>query len=164
MITFFTEPDPLFGGVSYATGVFWLLLLGAGIYLLTQWHDNNLVRQRFGRRFGLVATVLSAIGLVLLALNFFQVAPFNIRLGTYLLGFLSLGYLAYAVYIYTSRLPAQIAAARPMRTVRGPGTRGNARTYTTNNATAEQRPPRPPRPVATTTRREARRDRKRKGR
>lgn len=166
MINFFTEPDPIFGGVSYATGVLWLLMLAAGVYLLTQWRDANPARYRFGRQFGMVALGLSIVGLVLLLLNFFQVSPFNIRLGTYLLGFASLGYLAYAIYVYTTRLPAQIAASRPMRTVRGPGNRGGggARTYQANNVAAEPRAPRPPRPVATTTRREARRDKKRKGR
>lgn len=164
MIEFFTEPDLLFGGVSYTTGLFWLLLLAGGIYLLRQWRDSNPVRYRFGRQVGTVIAALGAIGLVLLALNFFQVSPFNNRLGIYLIGFISLGYLAYAVYVYTSRLPAQIAAARPTRAVRGTVSRGGARTYPANNVPAEPRAPRAPRPLATTTRREARRDKKRKGR
>jgi hypothetical protein len=164
MINFFTEPDPVFGGVSYATGIFWLVMLATGVYLLTRWRESNPIRYRFGRQAGLVSIVLSVIGLALLALNAAEVAPFNIRLGIYLMGFISLGYVAYALYTYLSRLPAQVAATKSVRTVRAPGSRSGARTYPANTAPAEPRAPRPPRPVATTTRREARRDKKRKSR
>ena len=162
-INFFIQPDPLFGNVSWATGVFWLALLAAGVYLLTQWHESNPARYRFGRQFGIVATVLSALGLVFLILNWFQVSPFNIRLWMYLIGLASLGYLGYALYAYNSKLPAQIAAMRSTRAVRGAAPRG-ARAYSANVTPNESRPARQPRPVATTTRREARREKKRKGR
>ncbi len=164
-INFFTQPDLEFGGVSWATGLFWLALLAAGVYLLTQWRESNPARYRFGRQFGMVATVLGGLGLVFLVLNFIQLSPLNIRLWMYLVGFASLGYLGYAAYLYTSKLPAQIAATRSPRSVRSSTGRG-ARTYPANTggATAVPRPPREPRPVATTTRREARRDKKRKHR
>jgi hypothetical protein len=164
-INFFTQPDLEFGGVSWATGLFWLALLAAGVYLLTQWRESNPARYRFGRRFGMVATLLGALGLVFLVLNFIQLSPFNIRLWIYLIGFASLGYVGYSAYQYTSKLPAQVAATRATRSVR-PSNRRGARTYpaNANGATAAPRPPREPRPVATTTRREARRDKKRKSR
>ena len=162
-INFFTQPDLEFGGVSWATGLFWLALVAAGVYLLTQWRESNPARLRFGRQFATVATVLGALGLLFLILNFVQLSPFNIRLWTYLIGFASLGYVGYAAYYYTSKLPAQVAASRPARAVRTTGGRG-ARTYQASNTPAAPRPPREPRPVATTTRREARREKKRKGR
>lgn len=162
-INFFTQPDLEFGGVSWATGLFWLVLLGAGVYLLTRWRESNPARQRFGRQFATVGTVLGALGLLLLILNFVQLSPFNIRLWIYLIGFVSLAYVGYAAYFYTSKLPAQAVASRPARSVRGSAPRG-ARTYQATGTPAAPRPPREPRPVATTTRREARRDKKRKGR
>ncbi|HEX6289151.1 MAG TPA: hypothetical protein VFZ66_08160 [Herpetosiphonaceae bacterium] len=161
-INFFIQSDPEFGGVSWATGLFWLVLLATGVYLLTRWRDSNPVRYRFGRQFALVVTVLGVLGLVVLTLNYFQVAPFDIRLWMYLVGLASLGYLGYAMYAYNSKLPAQIAAARPARSVRGVS-RG-ARAYPANGTPTTPRAERPPRPVATTTRREARREKKRKQR
>lgn len=162
-INFFTQPDLEFGGVSWATGLFWLALVGAGVYLLTRWRDSNPARQRFGRQFATIATALGGLGLLLLILNFVQLSPFNIRLWIYLLGFASLAYVGYAAYYYTSKLPALVAASRPARSVRTTGSRG-ARTYQASGTAAAPRPPREPRPVATTTRREARREKKRKGR
>jgi hypothetical protein len=162
-INFFIQSDPLFGNVSWATGVFWLALLATGVYLLKQWRESNPARYRFGRHFGIVTTALSALGLIFLILNWFQVAPFDIRLWIYLIGFATLGYLGFAGYVYTSKLPAQIAATRSIRPVRGSAPRG-ARAYSANVPPAEARPARQPRPLATTTRREARREKKRKGR
>lgn len=181
MLNFFLQPDPLFGGVSYATGLFWLAGLAVGVYLLTQWRDANPVRYGFGRRFGMIATALSAIGLIFLLLNFFQVAPLNIRFPMYLIGLASLLYLGYAIYAYNTTLPAQIAAIKPSRVVRGTAPRGNAsrggaktyaatpsrggaKTYPAAGTPTGDRPPREPRPAATTTRREARRGKKRKSR
>jgi hypothetical protein len=161
-INFFTQPDLEFGGVSWATGLFWLALVATGVYLLTQWRESNPARLRFGRQFAIVATVLGALGLLFLILNFVQLSPFNIRLWIYLIGFASLGYTGYAAYYYASKLPAQVAATRPSRSVRG--TARGAKTYPANTAPTTPRPPREPRPIATTTRREARRDKKRKHR
>jgi hypothetical protein len=159
---FFTQPDLEFGGVSVATGLFWLALVAAGVYLLTRWRESNPARLRFGRQFAIVATVLGALGLLFLILNYVQLSPFNIRLWIYLIGFASLGYVGYAAYYYINRLPAQVAAARPARSVRV-APRG-AKSYPVNGAPAAPRPPREPRPIATTTRREARREKKRKSR
>lgn len=167
-INFFTQPDVEFGGVSWATGLFWLVLLAAGVYLLTRWRESNPARLRFGRQFGIVAAVLGALGLLFLILNAAQFSPFNIRLWMYLIGFASLGYVGYAAYFYTSKLPALVSASRPVRSVRGSTVRGatarGARTYPASGTPAAPRPPREPRPIATTTRREARREKKRKGR
>lgn len=162
-INFFIQPDPEFGGVSWATGVFWLVLLATGLYLLRRWRESNPARYRFGRQFGMVTTILSALGLIFLVLNLAELPPFNIRLWIYLIGIASLGYLGFAFYVYNNKLPAQIAAARSTRSPRASVARG-ARTYPANATPAAPRPPREPRPVATTTRREARREKKRKGR
>jgi hypothetical protein len=74
----------------------------------------------------------------------------------------SLGYWGYALWYYTSKLPAQVAA-QGSRSARLAGGRG-ARAYQANGAPPAQRTPGAPRPLATTTRRAARREKKRKAR
>ena len=169
-LNFFTESDPVFGPISVVTGLFWLALLAFGVYALRGAVDANPSRARFMRRFAMVASILGGVGALLLLLNLLGVPGFNIRLWMYLVAFATLGYLGYTIYEYNTRLPAQIAATRPTRVARpqSQGPRGGARTYpangTTTPTTTTPKPPREPRPVATTTRREARRDKKRKTR
>lgn len=164
-VQYFIESNVPFGGISWAMVVVWALTLGFGIYLLRSYRDNNPIRVRFARQVGTIATALSAVGLVLLLLKFLNVPGVEWRLWSWLVALASIGYAAWAAYQYNSKLPAQIASARPTRAPRrvaGPG--GGAKTYPATGTPATPRPPREPRPVATTTRREARRDKKRKSR
>lgn len=169
-LNFFTESDPVFGPISIVTGLFWLGLLAFGIYLLRTFSHANPIRARFVRRFATVASALGGVGALLLLLNLLEVPGFNFRLWVYLVAFATLGYLGYTIYQYNTRLPAQVAASRPTRVARphGQTARGGARTYAANGtnapATTTPKSPREPRPLATTTRREARRDKKRKSR
>jgi hypothetical protein len=162
MDNYFTQPQPGLGGVSWTMGLVWVLGLAAGIYLLTQWRESNPVRYHFGRLFGIVTVVLSALGIVQLALRFFEVPTVEWRLWSYLLALATLGFWGWGIYYSMQRLPAQAAAAR--RSMRGAPQRG-ARTYAANGSIATSaRPQRQPRPEATTSRREARRERKRRSR
>jgi hypothetical protein len=162
-VQYFIESNVPFGGVSWAMLFVWALALGFGIYLLRNYRDNNPIRLRFVKQVGLAATVLSALGLVLLVLKLFNVPVLEWRLWGWLVALASIGYAAWAAYMYNTRLPAQIATTRSPRTVRRT-TSGGAKTYAATGTPTPPRPPREPRPVATTTRREARRDKKRKTR
>jgi hypothetical protein len=163
MINYFTQDNPPFGNISWVMVLVWLAALAFGIYLVRTYRDSNPIRLRFARQVGMITAVLGGIGVILLALKFFQVDVLEWRLWSYLVAFASLGYWGYALYYYNSKLPEQVAAARPSRVIRGTPSRG-ARTYTTGGTTEAARPAREPRPIATTTRREARRDKKRKTR
>jgi len=163
MINYFTQARPEFGNISWTMLVVWVLALGLGVYLLRSYRDSNPIRSRFVRQFGVITAILSALGIVLLVPKYLAVPTLEWRLWSYIIAFATLGYWAYAAYVYTSKLPAQIAAFRPTRSVRGSAARG-ARTYSTNQGNDTPKAVRQPRPIATTTRREARRDKKRKTR
>lgn len=164
-VRYFIEPNVPFGGVSTAMALVWAVALGVGVYLLRSYRDNHQVRTRFVQRAALIASVLSGVGLVLLVLKFLNVPVVEWRLWSWLVALAWLGYLGYTIYFYNSRLPVQIATSRPMRTVRSQAGRHTARMYAAGgDGASTPKPPREPRPVATTTRRDARRDKKRKSR
>jgi len=179
MGNYFLMNEPGFGRISWLLLFSWLILLGAGAYLYSMWQERNPVRQRFFRQLGLGLAVLSAVGILLLAFKAFGVPVASWRLWTYLVGLATLFFAGWSAWFYTSRLPQLLGAtnrvgagARRQPAQQGRGARtygksgGGARTYGTNGsrpATTAQTPP-PPRPVATTGRREARRDKKRKSR
>lgn len=162
-VRYFIESAPPFGNISWTMLVVWAVAAAVGIYLLRSYRDKNPIRLRFVRQVGVITTTLSVVGILLLALKFFNVPVLEWRLWSYLVAFGSLGYWGYALYVYNSKLPALIATTRPVRAVRGPTSR-TMRASQVNSAVPEPREPRAPRPVATTTRREARRDKKRKSR
>lgn len=161
---YFVESKLPFGGISYAMLFVWAIALGLGIYMLRSYRASNPVRARFMQQFATILSALSGLGLVLLVLKFFQVPVAEWRLWSYLVALAWLGYLGYTLYVYNTVLPARVAAVKPTRTGRPASNRGGAKTYAANGAAPAPRPPREPRPVATTTRRDARRDKKRKGR
>lgn len=165
-VRYFIEPNVPFGGISWAMLVVWAITLGVGLYLLRSYRDKNPMRARFLQRVGLIEAILGGVGLALLILKIVNVGVLEWRLWSWLVALAWIGYTAYAAYVYNTRLPVQMATARPMRTTRAPTGRSGARTYAVSgtSAPAEPREPRAPRPVATTTRREARREKKRKGR
>ena len=163
-VQYFIESNVPFGGVSGAMLFVWALALGIGVYLLRSYRDSNPVRARFMRQAGLITAILSGTGLVLLLLKFLNVPVLEWRLWGWLVALAWLGYTGYAIYTYNTTLPAQIAANKPARIVRSSGSGGRSKVYSAPTTPVTPREPREPRPIATTTRREARRDKKRKGR
>ena len=162
MVNYFLANDPGFGRISWVLMLGWLLTLGVGAYLYNGWQERSPVRRRFFRQLGLGLSVISAASLLLLALKAFGLPFVSWRLWTYLAAVVTLAFLGWAGWFYTTRLPRLLAAV-PQG---GRAGRGGARTYASNGSrpSVAQRPPAPPRPVATTGRRDARRDKKRKGR
>ncbi len=161
MLNYLLSVHPGFGPLSWLSMLGWLIALGIGAYLYTIWQERNPVRARFLRRFGLGSSILGAAGLLLLALKAFRLPYISWPIWSYLAALATLIFMAWAAWFYSQRLPRLLAAG-----VRASGkvARG-ARTYTSNGTRpVEARAPAPPRPVATTGRREARRDKKRKSR
>ena len=161
MSGYFFANSPGFGPLSWLMLLGWVIGLGVGVYLYGVWLERNPVRARFVRQLGLGLGVLSAAGLLLLALKALDVPYAGWRIWTYVVGLLTLLFAAWAGWFYLNRLPALLAApgrqvGRPVRA---------ARTYESNGpqSTAARSVPQP-RPTPTTGRRESRRERKRKSR
>lgn len=165
-----------FGGRSWVAMALWVAGLIGGIYLYQGWREANPLRARFVHRSGLTLAILCGVGLLVLVLRAFGVPLLSKPIWGYLLFFVTLGYIGWSLYYYMTQLPALVAASRDPRRSGGAarggaktyGTGGHgARTYSSKNGggtSNEAVPPAQPRPVATTTRREARRDKKRKSR
>lgn len=167
MSNYFLTQSPGFGPLSWLLLLAWGLTLAAGLYLYRAWQERNPVRARFMRQLGLVLSVLAGAGIVLLVLKGLRVPILSYRIWVYLVALATVGYGVWAGVTYQRISQLVTASGRPGAPVRrGSSQSGRgARTYTTNGSNgAETRPIPPPRPVATTGRREARRDKKRKSR
>jgi len=182
MFNFFIQPDPEFGRISWTTAIIWLAALGLSAYFLTSWQTSNPARRRFWRHWAIGTLVVGGLTVVALVLNFFEVPAFNIRAWIYLFSLATLAYWAWAAYSYFTQLPGDVAAAArtarstrtsPNRSVRtnqraAPQAEGRAKVYTNKtqqaNGASTPEPAREPRPAATTSRRESRRERKRRSR
>ena len=162
MLKYLLSIHASFGPLSWLAMLAWVGALAAGAYLYSMWQERNPVRARFFRQFGLGFSILGAVGLLLLALKAFGLPYVAWPIWSYLAMLATLLFLGWAGWFYTQRLPRLLAMSG--RQVGRPS--HGARTYTTNGSSGVQTraPAAPPRPVATTGRREARRDRKRKGR
>lgn len=166
MSDYFLSQNPGFGPLSWLSLLAWGLLLAAGLYLYTSWHERNPVRARFVRQLGLVLSVLAGLGVALLAVKGLGIPVLDYRIWGYLVALATVIYGIWAAASYQRISQQAVAAGRTPGAVRrqpvAPG-RG-ARTYSTNGPVASETRTVQPRPVATTGRREARRDKKRKSR
>lgn len=168
MSDYFLSQPLSFGPLSWLSLLGWGLILAAGLYLYTSWQERNVLRARFMRQLGLVLSILAGAGIVLLALKGLRVPVLSYRIWVYLVALATVGYGVWAGITY-QRINQLVAAsgrnAAPVRRGSQPAGRG-ARTYSSSgsNGAEQPRPAQPPRPVATTGRREARRDKKRKSR
>ncbi len=166
MAEYFLRDNPGFGNLSWLLMAGWLIGLGAGAYLYSVWQERNPVRARFFRQLGLGLSIVSALGILLLALKAIGVPYLEWRLWSYLAALATLAFGGWAFWFYRTRYPRLMAATRAAPgTVRRAGARSGhgAKTYAANGSVAAQSTP-TPRPVATTGRREARREKKRRSR
>jgi hypothetical protein len=171
-----------FGPRSYLALFIWVIALAVGFYLYNMWQERNAVRMRFMRGLGLGLLIAGGVGVVLMLLRGINIPVVSWPLWGYLAMLGTLAFLAWAGWFYANKLPALVAAAGRQggrmgapanrqgarsgggaRTY-GSGGSGGARTYSAPSGDSNGSTPSTPRPVATTTRREARRDRKRKSR
>lgn len=153
-ISYLTTAAPSFGSFAWVFFIAQILGVGAGAYLYFMHTERNTARQTFMRQLGVALMILGGVGVLLGVLRMLNLPVLNQRLWFWVQGLVELGVAAYVVYYMRSVLPGLERAAA------GRGSRSGAprppRAISDDPATAT------PRPVATTSRREARRDRKRK--
>jgi hypothetical protein len=156
-ITYLTTAAPVLGPLAWAFFVLQLLALGAGAYLFFMHTERNPARHTFVRQLATALLILGVVGVLLAVLRMMNVPVLNQHLWFWLQGLLELAVAAYVIYYVQRVLPglerASAGRARPG------AVRSSPRSIAGNSAV-----PAPPRPVPTTSRRDARRDRKRKGR
>lgn len=148
---YMTESSP--GVLGTLAWIFFLLQLigvAAGAYLVYAHTERNLARQTFMRQLGIGLLVLGGVGLLAAVLRLIGVPVISQRLWFWVLLLVELLAAGYVTYYMRSVLPGLERAQAGRRSSR-PSVAGE-------QATAV------PRPAATTSRRDARRDRKRKNR
>lgn len=153
--SYLTTAAPQFGPLAWIFFIGQILAVGAGAYLSFMHSERNPARQTFMRQLGMALMILGGVGVLLGALRLLNVPTMNQRFWFYLQALIELGVAGYVIYYMRNVLPTLEREARSR------GGKGGA-----------PRPPRPipngdpatatPRPAATTSRREARRDRKRR--
>jgi hypothetical protein len=164
-LTYLTTFSPNFGAPEW---VFFIAQIGvalAGVYLGFLRADTHALRGPALRRLGYGLIALGAAGTLVGALRLVPVELFTMPIWMTIITLLEVIFAAYVLYYATSVYPARVAAfeeanrskgarrgvARPQPTLQANGTNGASSLNT-------------PRPIVTTSRREARRDRKRRGR
>jgi hypothetical protein len=154
IFSYLTTPDPAFGPLAWTFFIIQILGVGAGAYLYFRHTERNPARQTFMRQLGIALMILGGVGVLIGALRLLNVPVFNQRIWFWIQALVEAGVAVYVVYYMRSVLPGLERAAA----TRGRGPRAAPR------VTAGDTAPVAPRPVATTGRREARRERKRKSR
>lgn len=154
-ISYLTTAASQFGPLAWIFFIGQILAVGAGAYLNFMHSERNPARQTFMRQLGIALMIVGGVGVLFGVLRMVNVPTMNMRLWFWVQAVLELGVAGYVIYYMRSVLPGLEREARAR------GGRASA-----------PRPPRPipsgdpapatPRPVATTGRREARRERKRK--
>ncbi|NTV65804.1 MAG: hypothetical protein HGA65_20035 [Oscillochloris sp.] len=151
-IEYMTASSPAAGFGTLAWIFFLLQLIGvaSGAYFLYAHSERNLARQAFARQLGIALLILGGVGLLAAALRLLGVPVISQRVWFWVLLLVDLVAAGYITFYIRKVLPGLEKAQAGKRNVR----------------VAQQRaadlPPPQPRPVATTGRREARRERKKK--
>jgi hypothetical protein len=154
-LTYLTTAAPVFGPLAWAFFIGQLLAVGAGAYLFLMHRERNPARHTFMRQLAVALLILGGVGVLLGALRLLNLPVLNQRLWFWIQLVVELAVGAYVVYRYLRVLPAlERASAGRLRAAPRTGSR----------SLGGEAVPAPPRPVPTTSRRDARRDRKRKGR
>jgi hypothetical protein len=147
-----SSPAAGFGTLAWIFFLLQLIGVGAGAYLVYAHTERNAARHAFMRQLGIALLVLGGVSLLAAVLRLAGVPVISQRLWLWILLLVELGSAGYIYYYMRSVLPELEKAQAGKRGTRPAQIR----------ATATEAAPAAPRPVATTSRREARRDRKRK--
>lgn len=145
---YFMTVSPQFGSYAWTFFILQILLVASGAYFIWLHTERNVARATFFRQLGIALLIVGGFGVALGVARMLNVPTFNQRFWFYIQLVIELILGGYVVYYMRNVLPE---LARNART-RTPAPRQNP-------AAAA---PATPRPVATTSRREARRERKRK--
>ena len=164
-LAYLTTQTTDFGTLEWVFFIAQIAVAIAGIYLAFLRADVNPLRRASLQRLGQALLVAGALGTLAGALRLAAVEAFTMPIWFTIVTVLEVVLVAYALYYALSVYPARQAALAEASRNRG-ARRAIARPHpalhsnSTNGAASYAEP----RPIATTTRREARRDRKRKGR
>lgn len=156
LISYLTTAEAQFGTLAWAFFISQFVGLSAGSYLYFRHTERNPARQTFMRQLGIALLILAGVGVLSGVLRLLNIAPFTMRLWFWAQAVIELGVAAYVVYYMRQVLPGLEREARS-RGLPAPPPRRARPSAEAADASSE------PRPVATTGRRDARRDRKRKG-
>lgn len=152
MLSYLTTAAPQFGPLAWVFFIAQILGVAGGAYLYFMHTERNPARQTFMRQLGVALMILAGVGVLLGALRLLNVPVLNQRLWFWVQGIIELGVAGYVIYYMRSVLPTLERNARSGK----PSPRA-ARAFPNGDPA-----PATPRPVSTTSRREARRERKRK--
>jgi 4-amino-4-deoxy-L-arabinose transferase-like glycosyltransferase len=150
--TYLTTPGPL-GSLGWTFFIVQILIAGAGGYLGFMHEERNPARHDFLRRLGIGLLVVGVIGVVLGIGRLANLAVINQHLWFWVLLLVELAVSGFVFYYMRNILPGLERQQA-----------GRARRPRPHQVTSQPAEPAEPRPQATTSRRGARRDRKRKGR
>ena len=166
-VTYLTTFTTDFGALEWVFFIAQIALAVAGVYLAFLRAEPHALRRAVSRNFGYALLGFGALGVILGALRLAPVGLFTMPIWFGIAIVLEAIAAIYAVYYMLAVLPSRIAAydqanrgrsarrnvGRPVGTLREAPLSANGTPQFSD-----------PRPVATTTRRESRRDRKRKSR
>jgi hypothetical protein len=163
-LTYLTTYVADFGVIEWVFFIAQIATAVAGAYLAFLRADADPLRKVSLQRLGYALLVLGAAGTLVGALRLARIELFTMPLWITIVTVLDVLLVAYALYYALSIYPVQQAALAEANR-KGPR-RGTARPQPALQANGTNGAPSygGPRPVATTTRRESRRDRKRKSR
>lgn len=165
---YLATPSAQFG--LFAWLFFALQIAGAlaGLYIWYLRTDSNPVRKALWRQLGIGLAIIGGVGVLVGLLRLSNVPFFNLRFWFYLLLLVELGLGIYVLYFARTSYPQLVAAAQTGRSrttaTRAPVTQ--QRSMASKPATPSSPPsvPAPPPRIGSGTRREARRERKRRSR
>ncbi len=149
-----SSPEAGFGTLAWIFFLLQLFGVVAGAYFYYAHTERNMVRYTFFRQVGLALLILGGVGLLAAILRLIGVPVISQRLWFWILLLVDLAAVGYITFYVRKILPGLEKANVGKRPVRAQQQRAAV-------ANADQPPP-TPRPVATTGRREARRERKKK--
>jgi hypothetical protein len=162
LVTYLTTPAGEFGGLEWGFLVVEGIITLVGLYLAFLRSDAHPIRGTALQRLGLALLLLGGLGVSFAVLRLAAVDLFRMPVWFVVLGLVELVLAAYALFYWQTRYPAELAAYE--QSARGAPRRSSPRpqpTLRTNGSSvALSEPP----SLATTSRRDSRRDRKRRGR
>lgn len=161
-VTYLTTVTTDFGALEWVFFIAQIALAVAGLYLTFLRAEPHAIRRVVSRNFGYALLGLGTLGIILGMLRLAPVALFTMPIWFAVAIVLEAILAIYAVYYMLAVLPGRVAAYD--ETHRGRGARRNVVRPQPALQVNGMSPMSDPRPAATTTRRESRRDRKRKSR
>lgn len=167
IVNYLTDPRPGFGVLAAIFFGLQIVLLGAGVYLIFLRQDPHVLRGPALRRLGIGLLALGIVGTIAGGLRLAAVVPFTARYWFYLIALFELALAVFAeIYRRTTyrMQTVELARSKGMRRASPAATKSALSTSVPSNRNTPPVSLRQPQPPATSSRRDARRDRKRRKR